>query len=426
MSSPESGAPPALPPNAFEDATGKVIGVATFCLVISTLMVGLRLWTRKIIINQLGWDDYTIILGLIATYGSAISIMDMTKYGLGKHIYVMELANIPKYFKDFYLSIVFYCAALFFIKLAFLFQYYRVLAIQHMRIVYIIAIIVVGGWALSQTFVGIFTCTPINGFWDKTIESKCIPNIPQWYINAAGNIITDVAVFCLPLPAIWKLQLPKQQKIILIGVFGLGFFTVIVSVIRIRYLKLFEDFPWENVTSSLWSVGELTSAITCCCLPTLRPLVGRYFPNFIGGTGAGSRPTAGGYGHSGYGKATGSKGTVPSRSEAEMGSKRGIPLSGNDSGSELASPRGKEADHDVELNDNLSPFRSGDDDARSLGSEASELALAPRRPGVGVRTEIIPVRPGKAASSRVRSFSGGGVQVQREVYQTTAMGLQRG
>lgn len=121
------------------------------------------------------------------------------------------------------MSIVFYCAALLAIKMGFLFQYYRVLAVQHMRIVYLVAMVIVGGWALSQTLVGIFTCTPINGFWDKSIESKCIPNLPQWYINAAGNIITDIAVFCLPLPAIWKLNLAKPQKLLLLGIFSLGF-----------------------------------------------------------------------------------------------------------------------------------------------------------------------------------------------------------
>jgi hypothetical protein len=104
-----------------------------------------------------------------------------------------------------------------------LFQYYRVLAVQKMRVVYLVAIFIVGGWALSQVMVGIFACTPVQGFWDSTIESKCIPNLPQWYINAAGNIITDVAVFALPLPAIWRLNLVKGQKYLLIGIFSLGF-----------------------------------------------------------------------------------------------------------------------------------------------------------------------------------------------------------
>ena len=107
--------------------------------------------------------------------------------------------------------------------MAFLFQYYRVLAVQKMRNVYIASIIVVGGWALSQVLVGIFTCNPVSGFWDSTVEATCIPNIPQWYINAGGNIITDVVVFTLPLPAIWSLQLARPSKIMLLAIFSLGF-----------------------------------------------------------------------------------------------------------------------------------------------------------------------------------------------------------
>jgi hypothetical protein len=125
--------------------------------------------------------------------------------------------------QDFYLSIVMYCAALLFIKLTFLFQYYRVLAVQKMRNVYIASIIVVGGWALSQVFVGIFMCNPVSGFWDSSIKSTCIPTTTQWYVNAAGNIITDVVVFALPLPAIWSLNLPKPSKIVLLFIFSLGF-----------------------------------------------------------------------------------------------------------------------------------------------------------------------------------------------------------
>lgn len=116
-----------------------------------------------------------------------------------------------------------YCCSLMFIKLSFLFQYYRVLAVQHMRKVYLVAIFIVGGWALSQVLIGIFMCTPIEGFWDNTVKAKCIPNFPQFYINAAGNIVTDLAVFIMPLPALWKLVLPKAQKYFLVGIFSLGF-----------------------------------------------------------------------------------------------------------------------------------------------------------------------------------------------------------
>ncbi|KAJ4174296.1 hypothetical protein NW754_004711 [Fusarium falciforme] len=147
-----------------------------------------------------------------------------------------------------------------------------------MKKAYQAAIAIVGSWAVSQVLLGIFVCQPIHGFWDKTVDAKCIPNQPQWYINAAGNIVTDVMVFLLPIPAIRSLRLPRTQKFILAGIFSLGFFTVILSAIRIEYLQDFEDFTWKHVESNLWSMAELTSALICACLPTLRPFVVRYFP----------------------------------------------------------------------------------------------------------------------------------------------------
>ncbi|KAL2194340.1 hypothetical protein P885DRAFT_43209 [Corynascus similis CBS 632.67] len=275
----QSASPAPLPARALEDWRATVIGIVAFCLAWATVMVCARLWTRGVIIKKLGVDDYMCVVGLLATYGSGIAIAHMTRYGLGRHVEVMELANIPLYLRvNFYVPIVMCCSALLFLKMTFLCQYYRVLAVQHMRRVYIGSMVIVGGWALSQVLVGIFICQPVLGFWDKSVPSKCIPNIPQWHINAAGNIATDIAVFALPLPALWRLRIARPAKAALLAVFSLGFFTVVISIVRIRYLRLFEDFPWENVASSLWSVGELTSALTCACLPTLRPLVVRFFP----------------------------------------------------------------------------------------------------------------------------------------------------
>ena len=51
-----------------------------------------------------------------------------------------------------------------------------------------------------------------------------------------------------------------------------------ISVVRIKYLNLFEDVTWQNAAAGCWSVGELASGVTCACLPTLRPLVSGYFP----------------------------------------------------------------------------------------------------------------------------------------------------
>lgn len=121
--------------------------------------------------------------------------------------------------------------------------------------------------------------------------------------------------------------------------------TVIISIIRIRYLELFEDFPWKNVDSAVWSVGELTSAITYACLPTLRPLVTHYFPGLLSSVGRSNR---------GYTNASASAGTEGAAAlESGLGGAHGAMGSGHakaaDDGS--ASMTGSE----VELAQTASP-----------------------------------------------------------------------
>ena len=59
----------ALPPNALDDRRGTVIGSVVFCLLWSTMMVAMRLWTRGVVIKQLGIDDYMCVLGLVSEPG---------------------------------------------------------------------------------------------------------------------------------------------------------------------------------------------------------------------------------------------------------------------------------------------------------------------------------------------------------------------
>jgi hypothetical protein len=44
-----------------------------------------------------------------------------------------------------------------------------------------------------------------------------------------GNIATDLVIFALPIPVLWKLQLPNSQRYSLIAVFGFGFLYVHTS-----------------------------------------------------------------------------------------------------------------------------------------------------------------------------------------------------
>lgn len=67
--------------------------------------------------------------------------------------------------------------------------------------------------------------------------------------------------------------------------------TVGISIARMRWLKLDDDMTWWNVTPALWSLGELTSAISCSCLPFFKPLTLRIKSSLNRTTG--QRVTAG-------------------------------------------------------------------------------------------------------------------------------------
>ncbi|KAK3987788.1 hypothetical protein QBC44DRAFT_351653 [Cladorrhinum sp. PSN332] len=273
---------PELDPAVFESRAGVVIAVVVTTLSIAALSVGLRSYARASMIRQFGMDDWAAIVAMLFAIGSGTMVVSNTKYGHGRHIYNPEVdaTQLWKYFRTFYISIVLYNASLTAIKITFLLQYWRIFGTQQMRRVIMIAGVFVALWSISQLLVVIFTCTPIEKFWlADQVPGTCIPNLPFWYINAAGNIVTDVTVFIVPLPALSRLNLRKNQKLALLGVFCLGFFTCAISVIRIQYLRLSEDTTWDNVASSCWSVGELCSGITCACLPTLRPLAARVFPS---------------------------------------------------------------------------------------------------------------------------------------------------
>ena len=87
---------------------------------------------------------------------------------------------------------------------------------------------------LVLTLVNIFQCRPV----DAAIKVPSPPgtyciDIVAFYVSTSPiNIITDVAIVFLPLPTLWRIKLPRRQKIALFLVLGTGIFASIISIIR--------------------------------------------------------------------------------------------------------------------------------------------------------------------------------------------------
>ncbi|KAK4202124.1 hypothetical protein QBC40DRAFT_322342 [Triangularia verruculosa] len=227
---------PPLPPNAHEDKSSTVIGVIIFCLVWSTAMVGMRLWSRAKMIKQLGVDDYACLAGLLTTYGSAIAIGHMTAFGLGKHVYAMNLAHITLYLRDFYVSIVMYCFPLLFLKLTFVFQYYRVLAVH----------------SSAPCLV--------------EVEAAQGPEVySSWYFQLGFLVCCS-----------------DGTRIHILDLLLLRFTLTTRSII---VLSSSPSSVSSTCVCTMTSPGRTSRHITCACLPTLRPFLAAYFPRLASAIG---------------------------------------------------------------------------------------------------------------------------------------------
>lgn len=125
-----------------------------------------------------------------------------------------------------WLGLVVYNVCLLFTKLTLFFQFYRIIQETSLRVqkmIYMGIMSIIAAWQIAQVFVQIFACIPVQASWDKDIHGNCQTINNTRLMNSVANIVTDFIILLLPLPVIWRLKLPKTQKLALTGVFGLGF-----------------------------------------------------------------------------------------------------------------------------------------------------------------------------------------------------------
>ncbi|EKG15209.1 hypothetical protein MPH_07543 [Macrophomina phaseolina MS6] len=155
---------------------------------------------------------------------------------------------------------------------------------------YILGFVTVG-WVIAINCVSIFQCDPIKKAWFPTVPGSCINLKASFIGNAVPNILTDVAILCMPIGQVWKLQVSPAQRASLCFMFLLGSLLVtplefsfacltassvlFASIYRFTTIMQFQvsDTTWTLATACTWCVVEVASGIISACLPTLRPLM---------------------------------------------------------------------------------------------------------------------------------------------------------
>ncbi|KAM0515875.1 hypothetical protein ACHAPS_008921 [Verticillium nonalfalfae] len=166
--------------------------LSVFC-ALSTIAVTLRSYTRLVLLHTFGWDDGVMVGAQILAIAAAVTI------GL---VYNMSMCLV---------------------KISILLQYRRIFALRMMQRITFYAVAFMVAWSITIFFLLTLVCIPVAKFWDHALPGRCLDSLTIWYVMAAFNLVSDFAIFGLPLPVVRSLQLPKKQKVMLFAVFGLGF-----------------------------------------------------------------------------------------------------------------------------------------------------------------------------------------------------------
>ncbi|EXK76372.1 hypothetical protein FOQG_18886 [Fusarium oxysporum f. sp. raphani 54005] len=284
-------APP--PPGIFPsfdhpEYSGQPVVVANIaCLALATSVCALRLFTKLKIVRTVDYSDYLIAPAWISAAAFASVNIIQCSYGLGVHMWNVPIVKFSPTFLQLQITTqALYCVSMMFTKLSFLAVYLRISPSRRFRAVVCLLMAVVAGYSFSAVLVAIFQCHPVEMAWDITIsDGSCIDRMAYFIAILALNVTTDLFMLVLPIPMLWKVKMPKRQKLGLIGIFMTGSFVCVVGFLRIKSLVSLmglNDLTWHLVDGYVWVVIEMNTGIICACLPFMKPFLKQVFPRVFG------------------------------------------------------------------------------------------------------------------------------------------------
>lgn len=183
-----------------------------------------------------------------------------------------------------------YILGLCFVKLSILF-FYRAIASQRTFRRFVNAtIIFISLYTFSAIIASAFQCENPSDSWStagylaqfdrdpktKRPKVKCYDPVRLWIFSATVNLLSDVVILLLPIPALLSLRVPMSRRLALIGIFSVGIMAIVASSVRMWVMMLWAESPVNSARFGsdllLWGQVETNSGIISASVPFLRPL----------------------------------------------------------------------------------------------------------------------------------------------------------
>ena len=162
-----------------------------------------------------------ITLPFCILYGLFLGIS--TRYGMGLHTWDLPAGLEEQLQMWIFIAACIYIVSLLGYKMSILFLYLRIFHIDKVfRYCTWTMMFITFGYLFSNLWTQIFSCQPIAKYWRPETPGHCVNWVKAFYAYGSLNFITDLLIFVLPLPMVWRLHLSLKEKIGVSMIFLLG------------------------------------------------------------------------------------------------------------------------------------------------------------------------------------------------------------
>ncbi|KAF1926973.1 uncharacterized protein M421DRAFT_188088 [Didymella exigua CBS 183.55] len=266
---------------------GGMIGLSVAFMILPLTFMSLRAWA-KIIGKRLALDDYLLVGALLVSLTCCILQLTTAIHGhLGQHhqvnaagAQIMNDAGLILFEQTKFALNMISIVGLGLVKSSILVMYKNIFDTPKFRTVVYVVLAYVIGWTVSFTISHLFTCYPITVFIEPYYGNSCVRTVPMFLALLYTDVLADFVILVLPIPMVLSIKLDMKKKLAVIGMLMLGTAVCAVSVTRViatyaiakEYIKHPDDTIYYTAPVFFWTNIELSLAIVCACLPTLRPI----------------------------------------------------------------------------------------------------------------------------------------------------------
>ncbi|KAF7542593.1 hypothetical protein G7Z17_g11440 [Cylindrodendrum hubeiense] len=257
-----------------------ILGVILTVSTLSTLFVGARLFTRKLIMGAFNLDDWLTICAVICEWCCVGVTIVAVKDGNGRHFDTLELEEKQNAIFYTILGFPFGIFAFGLPKLAVAALLIRIMNPKkiHRIILWTLPSLCMGG-LLGCVVILFGQCRPVQSQWTFSITDKTCwsPYVLVDFAIFAGSLsaFTDLYLAVYPAVVLWSLQLNLRKKVALSVALGVGSISTVVAIYKCTRLPALasDDFSYDTSDLVIWTVLEASTIIIACCIPVLQPLV---------------------------------------------------------------------------------------------------------------------------------------------------------